>query len=551
MFMAVDNFNDLQSFRYFKSIGINILIRRKMKTDAEILSEFNLNEAALDDNSRSLFLRFVRCVNNSGMDWRRKTDDIFHFGRWSALNFRPKLGKISISNPLSFQITNAHKAFTENIPSFGLTFGIGDDYEWNNIDPKNAQKICNYLQKMGGRFEKIKRSPSWPSEANPNQQSVKQILPRGKNDVSLGSPVARSALNVIYYGPPGTGKTYKLTQLIETEYEGRVKFVTFHQSYGYEDFVEGLRPVLVNGGKENSDEVIDNTSKMPRQVGYEIKPGVFKDICKQAREHPGLRYAIFIDEINRGNVSKIFGELITLIEVDKRDFFVEDEKPIIEIVLPYSRDNFSVPCNLDIIGTMNTADRSLAPLDIALRRRFEFVPLIPDTRKKAVDGEPHSAPLADLFVGKIDIRQMLEKINERIEVLSNRDRCIGHAYFIPLKGIEDNEEKLEKLSHVFKDQIIPLLEEYFFDDWKKIGQVLGDHNKSDAEVRFIASEKINRSDLLGEDKNERNEDSSVRYRLNPDVFIKHVANEAVYVGIYKKVPERADPVPPASPSESQ
>lgn len=349
------------------------------------------------------------------------------------------------------------------------------------------------------------------------------------------SAASAHSVNIIYYGPPGTGKTFKLTQLIRDKYEGRFKFVTFHQSYGYEDFVEGLRPVLIESDKGNADEADNNYSSEPQQIGYEIKPGVFKEICEESRKHPELRHAIFIDEINRGNVSKIFGELITLIEIDKRDYYKKGEKPFVEVTLPYSRENFSVPCNLDIIGTMNTADRSLAPLDIALRRRFEFVPLIPDTRLVKVLDEPYSAPLAKLFVGEIDIRLMLEKINERIEVLSNRDRCIGHAYFIPLRGIEDNEEKLEKLSLIFKDQIIPLLEEYFFDDWKKIGQVLGDHNKSDAKIRFITSEEINRSDLLGEDKDERNEDSSVRYRLNPDVFIEHVANEDVYIGIYERL----------------
>ncbi len=199
----------------------------------------------------------------------------------------------------------------------------------------------------------------------------------------------------------------------------RHSFVTFHQSYGYEEFVEGLRPVL------NSDE--ENGA-----VEYEIRPGAFKELCRKARQAPDQRFAMVIDEINRGNISKIFGELITLIEPDKRDP-LDGSKPPIELTLAYSGEKFSVPANVDIIGTMNTADRSLALLDTALRRRFDFVPLLPDTRAVKVPDEPHSAPLAGLVVttdaGEIDVRRMLERINERIEALYDRDHCIGHAYF--------------------------------------------------------------------------------------------------------------------------
>lgn len=146
----------------------------------------------------------------------------------------------------------------------------------------------------------------------------------------------------------------------------RYSFVTFHQSYGYEEFVEGLRPVLT--GETDAGE-----------VAYEIRPGAFKELCRKARQAPDQRFAMVIDEINRGNISKIFGELITLIEADKRDPLTGGVSPV-EVVLAYSGEKFSVPANVDIIGTMNTADRSLALLDTALRRRFEFVALLPDTR---------------------------------------------------------------------------------------------------------------------------------------------------------------------------
>ncbi|MBR4736215.1 MAG: AAA family ATPase, partial [Rhodocyclaceae bacterium] len=178
-----------------------------------------------------------------------------------------------------------------------------------------------------------------------------------------------TCVNRIYYGPPGTGKTYTLMQLLKEEYgyeeDGeetpRYRFVTFHQSYGYEEFVEGLRPVLHDEGNAG-------------EVRYEIRAGVFKELCERAREEPEQRFAMVIDEINRGNISKIFGELITLIEPDKR----EGAENAVTVTLPYSGDKFSVPANVDIIGTMNTADRSLALLDTALRRRFDFVELLPD-----------------------------------------------------------------------------------------------------------------------------------------------------------------------------
>lgn len=330
--------------------------------------------------------------------------------------------------------------------------------------------------------------------------------------------------NVIYYGPPGTGKTYTLMHLLKRDYEPQhYSFVTFHQSYGYEEFVEGLRPVL-NGDAEAGE------------VEYEIRPGAFKELCRKARQAPDQRFAMVIDEINRGNISKIFGELITLIEPDKRDP-LDGSKPPIELTLAYSGEKFSVPANVDIIGTMNTADRSLALLDTALRRRFDFVPLLPDTRAVKVNDEPHSAPLAGLVVstdvGEIDVRRMLERINERIEALYDRDHCIGHAYFTHLWGTTDGAQRFGALAETFRNRVLPLLEEYFFEDWRKIRLVLGDNQKPDA-AQFITESDAHEqalNDLFGDDHGLDSYTTQRRHQLQASAF----ANPASYLGIYQSL----------------
>ena len=252
----------------------------------------------------------------------------------------------------------------------------------------------------------------------------------------------------------------------EEKDEKRYVFTTFHQSMSYEDFIEGIKPI-------KNDDIDSN------EISYDVVDGLFKLICNKAESDPENKYAIFIDEINRGNVSAIFGELITLLEDDKR----LGAKNEIKVTLPYSKKEFGVPNNLYVIGTMNTADRSVEALDTALRRRFYFTEM-----------QPNAELLSTITFSDVDLKSLLNTINHRIELLIDKNHQIGHAYFIDIENLED-------LKLTFKNKIIPLLEEYFYGDFGKIGLVLGDNFIQEVKIKTeFANFYYEDKDLLQEKK---------------------------------------------------
>lgn len=450
-------------------------------------------------------------------------------------------------------------------------------------------------------------------------------------------------LNQILYGPPGTGKTYntinKALEIIdgivpdsrikikerfeELKKAEQIEFVTFHQSYGYEEFVEGIKAKTsekgieykiesgifkklskqakenyensqksseklkqekslqqkieqflndsleesrefskTKGGKFKIKDIINSSIfvftedsnynenileldidelfkildsdielKTSRQLAKDIFEinnqrqkdtyyfSMYKEFQKQdfnvaedeKIEEPLKNFVLIIDEINRGNISKIFGELITLIEPSKR--IGADEE--IRVKLPYSNDDFGVPSNLHIIGTMNTADRSIALMDTALRRRFDFEEMMPnlETLKELTD------------ISGVNTQKLLETINKRIEYLYDRDHTIGHAYFMSLK----EKASLDELENIFRNKIIPLLQEYFYDDWEKIRLVLGDNQKEE-EHQFIKIKKdYDIGKLFGSNVSDIDMDDEQKvYEINKDAFKKPESYKKIY-----------------------
>jgi 5-methylcytosine-specific restriction endonuclease McrBC GTP-binding regulatory subunit McrB len=268
---------------------------------------------------------------------------------------------------------------------------------------------------------------------------------------------------------------YRFYPLIET--------VTFHPSYSYQDFVEGL--------------TVKNNDK--KQIEYIVKDGIFKRICNRARANEDYNYVLIIDEINRGDISSIFGELFTLLEDDKR----EGKDEALFINLPYSKDEIGnpkkliVPPNLYILATMNTVDKSIALIDVALRRRFDFEECMPSY---------DTAIFPKSYKG-IDLAKLLKSINERITVLKNEHYQIGHSYFLKITS-------REKLKEVMENDILPLLKEYFYDDWKSICAVLH-QNYDNPKTGFLIAETIDKENFKKEFHELIEYSNKTIFKINP------------------------------------
>lgn len=408
----------------------------------------------------------------------------------------------------------------------------------NRLQKENADRICPVY--VLTKPYTIERTKALIEEAS---NAVELLWPFYEKLINDNSPIVqplfsqkgnmemKQSKNIILYGPPGTGKTFYTMAYavaiierrdfndvkveanedyskVKERYEnykkkGLIDFVTFHQSYGYEEFVQGIKPVTKNGS-----------------ISYEVQDGIFKKFCDNAKKDKNSSYVFIIDEINRGNISKIFGELITLIEDTKREGADEEMK----VTLPYIDKegqpvSFSVPQNVYIIGTMNTADRSIAAMDTALRRRFQFEEMMPKAELlegiQIIDQSGNDT--------KINVQSILETINRRIEALYDREHTIGHAYFMPLR----ESGTLEKLADIFKTKIIPLLQEYFYDDYEKIRLVLGDNQKKD-DRQFVSKKEVNNTQLFGEGVDELLSDNRYTYEIKSAAFDSPDAYRYIY-----------------------
>ena len=496
-------------------------------TDDELFNRFECIEKLykfLSENSESkrIFLKIARAFNQNKIDWYARSEpDFAHFGvkpinNSIAKNKYGRIGLIENNNKKSLVIRISGGRQGEKFSKF-LIESINGPGGANNIKKKTANDELNesIVQEITSKLQKLNEKEK--SEWETGDGLLPMDYPERAHDTMEKTNEEESVTPTmtIYYGPPGTGKTKILVDNLKEKYTDRFKFVTFHQSYGYEEFVEGIKPILAS---HSADERNDG------QIRYKVEDGIFKKLCKQAKDDPENRYAMVIDEINRGNISKIFGELITLIEPSKRLGSAEH----VPITLPYSGEEFGVPSNLDIYGSMNTADRSLALLDTALRRRFNFKALYPEP-----DHLQDIQVLKDGGDTKIKLREMLAIINQRIEALHDRDHTIGHGYF--LAECQDEKLPFEKLETIFKEKIIPLLEEYFFEDKAKIALVLGDGIKANSKYRFYEEKNIGYINLFGMQLEQDSIEKRSTYTLNPNAL----SEVETYTGIYSKTPSHA------------
>ena len=365
----------------------------------------------------------------------------------------------------------------------------------------NTAKLSKYVRRFGQQRKREFRLTAEHIDAvielitgEKSVERVEAVRTEAKQDGPATGLGTTTILNTILYGPPGTGKTYHTAQRcveicdgpadrtrpqIRSRYaelvsSGQVEFVTFHQSYGYEEFVEGLRPQPNDGN----------------QAGFQLAavPGVLKRIAERARREPDSPHVLVIDEINRANISKAMGEAITLLEEDKRAGGDNE----VAVTLPHSGKPFTLPGNLHILGTMNTADRSIALIDTALRRRFEFEEMAPQPQLLAtVDG--------------IDLPAVLMKINERLEYAIDRDHLIGHAWLMGAGSKAAVDQAMRR-------KIIPLIAEYFYDDWRKVRAVLGNTD------HFVRGERLAPPPGLDDEQADERHRWTVQARFSADAY---------------------------------
>lgn len=319
-----------------------------------------------------------------------------------------------------------------------------------------------------------------------NNVRIKNILNYFVNDMSIGD-IVMSCYSC---------NTIDAIGVITGEYEWHTEYQSYKRLRKVNWIVKGIKEDIIK---------INNGKKLISPSVYKLKialSDVMDIIKKYAKDKTEIEenkknYVFIIDEINRGNISKIFGELITLIEPTKRIGQPEG----IKVRLPYSQQLFGVPDNVYLIGTMNTADRSIATIDTALRRRFHFKEILPDA--EVLDG---------IFVNDVSIKDMFIKINKRITILFDREHTLGHAYFLRLK----TDPTIETLANIFENSIIPLLQEYFYEDYEKIRLVLGDNQKDSMDKQFIVVEENDYNGLFGNTDYEF--DEMRIYRINSDAF---------------------------------
>jgi 5-methylcytosine-specific restriction protein B len=554
---------------------------------------------------------------------RRPTNQANNFFRYNWARIYPK--KIpECPREIAFTVgLNCDKGFQLKIDTVHLEEGSALRQKYlallGEFENSHIVKLLDEDVGLGMGFEELM---AW------SKREIASLIPeyekfvnefQGKNPMKTPMK-SKMPLNQILYGPPGTGKTYhtvdRALKILDPEFynatkksersvlkkrfdqlkeDKRIGFVTFHHSFSYEDFVEGLRAkasddgagvryyvedgifkILCDqaGGGTSTSSLdhaltlfIEKLEEKPVQLktsrgklftvtyrgnstfridpessegakdyaasienikfvyqGGDIKkvynPSYVRGILNHLTSEYSLNaesedvsgqspVVLIIDEINRGNTANIFGELITLIEPSKRAGAAES----LSLTLPYSKLPLSVPDNLYIIGTMNTADRSLAHIDTALRRRFVFEEMM-----------PNPFLLKGIVVEGVDIKKMLSMINARIELLYDREHTIGHSFFMGLTSASG----IGELSDIFKLQILPLLEEYFFEDWEKIRVVLGD-DKKPQEFAFIV-EKYRDQRL------EELVDSSVQHMLSQSkVYVRRASafkSPESYIGIY-------------------